>query len=363
MKTISKLIAILLLFSNQTAFAQSNEDKALAKAKAKEAFKLEDEEGKYDEAIKLLEESQKLDPENIAYTYEIAYSYTAKKEYPKAAEILEKLTEHKAVYDLVFQALGNAYDYMGKPEKAIETYERGLKKFPKSGKIYVELGNIALNRQDFNNALKYYEKGIEMEPTFSSNYYRASKVYLSSSDKIWGMLYGEIFMNLERNSKRTAEISKLLFDTYKNEIHIKGDSIRISFAKNHNVSIDAIKDPKKFKVPFSMVYELDLSIAVAGQKEITLNAMNEIRTKFLNAFLGAGNDKKYPNILFDYQQKLVGQDFLEPYNYWILMKGDEIAFSKWRLANSSNWNNFLKWFSNNPLTIDDAHKFYRLQYQ
>ncbi|KIA92612.1 hypothetical protein OC25_16355 [Pedobacter kyungheensis] len=363
MKTISKLFVILLFCFTHTAFAQSNEDKALAKTKAKEAFKLEDEEGKYDEAIKLLEESQKLDPENIAYTYEIAYSYTAKKDYGKAVEILEKLTKHKAVYDLVFQALGNAYDYMGKPDKAIEAYEKGIKKFPNSGKIYVELGNMQLNKKDFDNAIKYYEKGIEVEPTFSSNYYRAAKLYLGSSEKVWGMLYGEIFMNLERNSKRTAEISKLLFDTYQNGIQIKGDSVKLSFAKNHNLSIDAIKDPKNFKLPFTMVYELDLTLASAGQKEITLSAVNDIRTKFLQAFLGAGNEKKYPNILFDYQQKLSSLDFLEPYNYWILMKGDEIAFNKWKLANTASWNNFLKWFSGNALLIDDGHKFYRLQYQ
>ena len=363
MKTRSKLLSILLLFSFQTVFAQSTADKVLARSKAQQAFKLEDEEGKYDEAIKLLEESQKLDPENISYAYEIAYSYTGKKDHQKAAEILEKLTLHKDADDLVFQALGNAYDYMGKPEKAIETYEMGLKKFPKSGKIYVELGNMQFNKKDFNNALKYYEKGIEVEPAYPTNYYKASKVYLASTEKVWGMLYGEIFMNLERNSKRTAEMGKLLFDTYKNQIQIKGDTTKISFAKNYTMSVDAFKDPKNFKLPFPMAYEMNLTIAAVGQKEITLISLNEIRTNFLKSFIKGGNDKKYPNILFDYQQKLTDQDFFEPYNYWILMMGDEVAFNKWQLANSSNWTNFLKWFGGNALLVDDAHKFYRLQYQ
>lgn len=363
MKITAKLLTILILLSFQTAFAQNVEDKALAKTKAQEAFKLEDEQGKFDEAIKLLEEAQKLDPENITYPYELAYSYAGKKDHQKAVEILEKLTRHKDVYDLVYQSLGNNYDYLGQPEKAIETYETGLKKFPKSGKIYTELGNMQLNKQDFNKALTYYEKGIEMEPAYAANYYRASKIYLSSTEKIWGMLYGEIFMNLDRNSKRTAEMSKLLFDTYKNQIQIKGDSIKLSFAKNHTLSLDAIKDPKNFKMPFTMVYEMQLTIAVAGQKEITLNSVSEIRSKFLKGYLGAGNDKKFPNILFDYQQKLSEQDFFEPYNHWLLMMGDEVSFNKWQLGNSSNWNNFMKWFSGNALSVDDAHKFYRLQYQ
>lgn len=363
MKTIAKLLSILLLLSFQTVFAQSAEDKALARSKAQQAFKLEDEEGKFDEAIKLLEESQKLDPENIAYTYELAYTYSAKKDYSKANEILVKLIKHKDVYDLVYQALGNNYDYLGQPEKAIETYEAGLKKFPKSGKIYTELGNMQANKKDFDKALMYYEKGIEMEPAYAANYYRASKIYLSSTEKVWGMLYGELFMNLDRNSKRTAEMSKLLFDTYKTQIQIKGDTAKLSFSKNYTLSIDAIKDPKNIKLPFPMVYEMNLTLALAGQKEITLNSISEIRTNFLKSFIKGGNNLKYPNILFGYQQKLTEQDFLEPYNHWILMMGDEVAFKKWQLANNSNWNNFLKWFGQNTLLIDDNHKFYRLQYQ
>jgi len=363
MKIATKLLSLLILLSFQAVFAQTAEDKALAKTKAQQAYKLEDEEGKFDEAIRLLEESQKLDPENITYPYELAYSYSGKKDHQKAAEILEKLTKHKDVYDLVYQALGNAYDYLRQPEKAIETYEKGLKKFPKSGKIYTELGNMQLNKQDFNNAIKYYEKGIEVEPSYAANYYRATKIYLGSTEKIWGMLYGELFMNLERNTKRTREISKLLFDTYTSQIQVKGDTTKISFAKNHTLTLDALKDPKNFKMPFSVVYEMNLSLAVAGQKEINLNSLSDIRANFLKSFIKGGNDKKYPNILFDYQQKLAEQGFLEPYNHWILMMGDEVAFNKWQLGNSSNWNNFMKWFSGNALSVDDVHKLYRLQYQ
>jgi hypothetical protein len=222
---------------------------------------------------------------------------------------------------------------------------------------------MQLNKKDFNKALTYYEKGIEMEPSYPANYYKASKIYLSSTEKVWGMLYGELFMNLDRNSKRTAEMSKLLFDTYKNQIQIKGDTTKLSFSKNFNLSIDAIKDPKNIKLPFPMVYEMNLTLAVAGQKEITLNSISEVRTNFLKSFIKGGNAKKYPNILFDYQQKLSEQDFFESYNHWLLMMGDEIAFNKWQLGNSSNWNNFMKWFSGNALSVDDAHKFYRLQYQ
>ncbi|TCD11257.1 tetratricopeptide repeat protein [Pedobacter frigidisoli] len=363
MKTISKLFSLLLILSFQISFAQSAEDKALAKSKSQTAFKLEDEEGKFDEAIKLLEESQKLDPDNIDYPYELAYAYSGKKDHQKAAEILIKLLKHKDVFDQVYQTLGNAYDYLGKPEQAMKTYEAGLKKFPNSGKIYAELGNMKLNSNDYNNAIKYYEKGIEMEPTYAANYYRVSKIFLDSDEKLWGMIYGELFMNLDWASERTREMSKLLFDTYKSQIKINGDSASIAFSKNIAMSADAFKDPKNFKLPFQMMYEANTILAVAGQKEINLKSLNEIRTTFLNTYLKDGGDKKYPNVLFDYQKKLQELDFLEPYNYWILGMNEEIEFNKWQLANSSNWNNFMKWFDQNNLVLDETHKFYRIQYK
>src|SRR5690348_17204330 len=112
-KAFTFLGFLILVFIGQVSTAQTNKEQAIAKAR--EAIKLEDEQGKYDEAIKLFEEAQALDPDNITYPYEIAYSYTAKKEYKKAADILEKLLNHKDVYGRVYQALGNAYDYQGKP--------------------------------------------------------------------------------------------------------------------------------------------------------------------------------------------------------------------------------------------------------
>ena len=56
------------------------------------------DEGKLDESIKLLEESQKLDPENYMYPYEIAYAYVQKKKYEKAIKILNNVKKEFAEY-------------------------------------------------------------------------------------------------------------------------------------------------------------------------------------------------------------------------------------------------------------------------
>src|SRR5690606_10686824 len=110
------------------------------------------------------------------------------------------------------------------PQKAIQVYEDGLKKFPLSGKLYLERGTMELKREDLDAALKYYEMGIKVDPNFPSNYYWASRIYSYTTETVWTLIYGELFMNLERNTKRTAEISKLLYDTYVESIQIDSDT-------------------------------------------------------------------------------------------------------------------------------------------
>lgn len=354
------LVASAFLFTQKT-IAQTNAEQAVAKGT--EAIKLEDKEGKYDEAIKLFEEAEKLDPQNITYPYEKAYAYTAKKDYKKAIDVLEKLLKHKDVYGSVYQALGNAYDYEGKPDKAINVYEKGIKKFPNAGELYLELGNMKMQTKEYNIAITYYEKGIEMDPAFPSNYYWATKLFLSSEEEVWGMIYGEIFVNLERNSQRTQEISKMLFDTYKSEIKFTSDtSYSVSFSKSAiiNLTIDNLNN---FKLPFGTgFYEMTTMMALLNEKNIDINSLDRMRTRFIDAYLKGSNKETYPNVLFDYQAKAKDAGQFEAYNHWLLMKGDEEGFTVWQLKNTEKWDGFLKWFSENRLMLDASHKFYRAQY-
>lgn len=360
-KMIKTIGIILFLITGQITYGQVDKDQALSKGQ--KAIELMDN-GKIEESIKLLEEAQKLDPDRFDYPYELAYAHYLKEDYKGAIKILENNLNHKDVTERLFQLLGNSYDVLGKSEKAFEAYDTGLKKFPNSGMIYLEKGNVHWNKKEYGEALPYYEKGIEVDPIFPSNYYRATLIYCGSSEEVWGMLYGEIFMNLERNSSRTSEISKLLYDTYNSQIKFSSDtSFSVSFSKNATISIEDLKDPNKMKLPYGVgVYEPILMISMINEKNIDLNSLDRIRRNFIENYFKNENTRKYPNILFDYQDKVLKANHLEAYNHWILMKGDEDGFDKWYLANKDKWDNFIKWFTDNGLKVDNSNRFYRGQY-
>ena len=358
----SKTIVLLLfIVIGQIAYGQTDEDKALEKGQT--AIELMDN-GKIDESIKLLKEARKLDPDRFDYPYELAYAQYLKENYKEVIKILERNIDHKDVSERLFQLLGNSYDVLGKTDKANEAYNAGLKKFPNSGMIYLEKGNVYWGKKEYGQALSFYEKGIEVDPGFPSNYYRATLIYCSSTEEVWGMIYGEIFMNLERNSQRTSEISKLLFDTYKSEIKFTSDtSFSVSFSRNSSINISDLNDPGKIKLPFGIgAYEPTFMMSMISEKSIDLNSLDRIRKNFVETYFENGNDKKYPNILFDYQNNVLKAGHLEAYNHWILMKGDEEAFGIWHTSNSAKWNNFVTWFTDNGLEVNNSNKFYSGQY-
>lgn len=353
------------LFIGLQIFAQTPRERAQALMDL--GIKLMDE-GNTKEAIGYLEEAKKLDPDDPSYDYEIAFAYNIDKNYKKVIKVCEGLTKHKNVFPKVYQMLGNAYDYDGNPKKAIKTYERGMNVFPNAGNLYLERGNMELMKEEYNAALEFYIEGTKVEPMYPSNYYWCAKLYLSTENEYLGMIYGEIFINLERNSGRTVEISELLYNTYKSEITFPTDtSVSVSFASNTiNVSSEDLKKKNSAENLIAQltrtsyglsVYEMTLALSVVSEREVSLESLDRIRTKFRENYYSTEQNVAYPNALFEYQKTIQEAGHMEAYNYWLLSQGDSDGFTTWMEANESKWDDFIDWYSPNPIQLNDSNKF------
>ena len=353
-------VLFFFLIAVQISYAQTNKEKALNNVKQALIF---EDNGKLNEALKLLEEAVKFDSESLDISYELAVGYYTNGDFNKAKDILEKLLVRKDVIASVYHLLGNTYDKLANVEKSIATYLNGITKFPEAGELYLEMGTMYLSRKEYSPAIAYYEKGIQSNPAFASNYYWAAKIFCNSDEAVWGMIYGELFLNLERNSKRTDEISKLLFDTYKKKIRFPRDSIfQVNFSKPGTyVVFDTARNKKK--TPFSKaVYEPTLMLALLNEKNIDMNSLARIRKYFVESYFKSGTYQNFPNVLFDFQYRVLKAGHWDAYSRWILFKGDEAAGNQWVNANKQKWDNFVKWFLKNKLLLDNNYKFYSNQY-
>lgn len=343
----TNLIILLLLISN-VIYSQTNEE--IAYAKALEAIELMNS-GKFDESIILLRESEKLDSSNYIYPYEIALAYTYKKEYEEAIKILEDVLENKSNYYEIFQLLGNNYSMNGDPVTALEVYERGLKLHPNSGNLYLEIGNIHLMRKNYSEAVLNYKKGVEVAPEYPSNYYRLAKLYLNSTDKLQGLIYGELFMNIERTTERTQEMSELLFEVYKESITFSGDSSRIDFCE---ILIDASSlTEDEIKLPLCAIFGKNFILSIIGHDTITLKSLSEIRARFIEYYVE--NDlANYPNVLFEYHQKMKEAGVFTSYNNYLFQIAEPEEYERWLNENGEEFEKFVEWYTSpeNILNIE-----------
>ncbi len=336
-------------------------DPKRAMTMAREAVKLMDN-GDPDKAIVLLDSAKKFDSGNYLFDYEIGFAYNIKKDYKKAIEYFQKALSYPNANDQCYQMLGNTYDEDGNKEKALAAYTDGLKKFPLSGPLHMETGIIYHNEKNYTEAVKWWEKGVKVAPTYPSNYFQLASLFAYTEHRIWTFFYGEIFMNLEPSSKRSQQMSELLFETYKKSITVLSDtSARVDFT-NSEISLDP---GKEFKIPFRMVFGLDflmgISVGIIGNKspdkQISIAYLDQARKAFIDHWFNQKRDKEYPNIVIDFHKELKDNNHFEAYNYWLLRNGDGEEFEKWYKANTPKFEAFAA-FMNKKEDIVSKEKYF-----
>jgi hypothetical protein len=151
------------------------------------------------------------------------------------------------------------------------------------------------------------------DPTHASNYYYASQVLSQTDEKIWGIYYGEIFLNLEPNSQRTYQISKLVYDTYKVCLPTEDNKWNLNFShKATNIVLENIKD---LKFSFETIHNLVLEQGYKGVEPLfTIDNLITIRIQFIEKW-NIDYADRYPNLIFDYHTQLIGYGLFDAYIY------------------------------------------------
>ena len=231
---------------------------------------------------------------------------------------------------------------MGKPKDALKTYQAGLEKFPDSGYLHLETGNVLIGLGYTAQGVGYYEHGIEVDPGFASNYYRAAQ-YLFSDYPIKSIIYAETHnLIYDPNGPRWPEVSKLLYDAYNENIHFEADTVRTTFARDRTITIDK-KDVESGASPTSLLEQMsriarelsfsdamnesvDAEALKAAGGQLTLAELTAIRRRFLEHFEAKEQDR-YP--VFAVQRKVLDAGHWEAYNMFMLREGRPEEFKAW----------------------------------
>lgn len=280
-------------------------------------------QGDYTNAFLVLNKASVSDPKNIEITKDLALNYYLQRNYSKALEEIKPVLDREDADDASFQIAANIYKAMDEPKECEKVYKKGLKKFPASGALYNDLGELQWAQKNYE-AIKQWEKGIELDPNFSKNYYNACKYYYFTTDKVWSIIYGEVFANMEPLSRTTPEIKSILLESYK-KLFAETD-----FNKEN-------KGPVTFTTAFLQTMKKQSDIASGGINPETLTM---IRTRFILDWFHnyAG---KYPSRLFEHQRQLLQEGMFEAYNQWLFGTVQNLpAYQNWITTHSSDYNEF-----------------------
>jgi tetratricopeptide (TPR) repeat protein len=284
--------------------------------------------GDYANAILILNRALAKEPNNLEIAKDLGLNYYYMKDYNKCVEVLKPLFERNDVDDQCFQIAGDAYWAMEDAAGAESIYRKGLKKLPTSGALYNELGKVLWTKNDYT-AIKEWEKGIEYDPGFAGNYYNASKYYYFTTDKVWSLLYGEIFINIDPKSIYSAEIKNILVEGYKKLF------AETNLEKNN-------KDKSPFAIAYLKTMNKQNSLVTSG---INTETLIMIRTRFILEW-DASYATKYPYKLFQLQKQYIQEGLFDAYNQWVFATAQNLpAYQTWTNAHAKEYaalNRFLQ---------------------
>lgn len=283
--------------------------------------------GDFKNAILVLKKALDTDKNNLDLQKELVFAYYYSKDYAKAKDILKPILSNPAADMQFYQLAGSVYK-LSESQKEIEKfYKNALKKFPTAGPLYNEYGEYLEQLQKSDDAIKIWEKGLQMAPSYSGNYYNASMYYFKKpDDKIWAILYGEIYANMESMNPKSDIAKKMVLDAYKQKLFVTNDL-------NKDAAIN--------KNPFAKaVLETFAKQAIISTEGLTPETLAMIRTRFiLDWFTNYG--EKFPFKLFEFHQQTMKEGLFDAYNQWMFGPvADRAAFENWASTHEEEYTNF-----------------------
>ena len=282
--------------------------------------------GDFDNAIIILNRALQLDKNNLDMQKDLAMSYYYKRDYIKAFDQAKLLLDRDDADVVCYQIAGNVYKALEEVKDCERVYKAGLKKFPNSGPLYSEYGELLWEKKDFTS-IDQWEKGIKVDPGYSGNYYNAARFYFYTKDKVWSLIYGEIFVNMESLSDRGTAMKQLLLQGYKEKL----------FA-DANIAAGQDKNKSEFSKAFLDCISKQSSLLNRG---VTTETLTMIRSRFILEWFDkyAG---RFPYKLFDYQRQLLQEGIFNAYNQWLFGTVENLAaYDTWTKSHDEEYKNFI----------------------
>jgi tetratricopeptide (TPR) repeat protein len=144
-------------------------------------------QGNYQEAISLLTESARLEPNNYLANYALGLCQQRLRNAEQAIQHYDAAAEFNPNYFDAYFAKGNVYkDLLNDPDQAIEAYQMAGSISERLGQpkweAFFNMGVLLFQQQRFDEALTAFGKTVQTNPTNERAYVSMGRIYLERGD-------------------------------------------------------------------------------------------------------------------------------------------------------------------------------------
>lgn len=343
-ETMKKLY-IALIFASTFAFAQ---DQKKALEKLEEGITLHDE-GKYQDAIAKYDEALALDRNNVYALTEKALTLEASQKYSEAIEICEIILKHFQDKDskTIYVTYGNSLDHLGKIDKAIKIYEEGIKLYPTYYQLYYNMAIALYNAKEYDRANKAFQNSIKLNPNHTSSY--NALAIMEKPNRIASILLSSRYLSIDNKSARAKSNLDSVLTLMMQGVKKNNDqsiNIGIDMPDNSKSKKGVENDFTTANMVLSMSAALDFD--EKNQNKTDVEKFTEKFTTMVSALKEGRKKQKgyYWENIVPYFIEMKDKNMIEPYaNSVFLAKKDENA-TQYAKKNKDKMAEFYDWSKN-----------------
>lgn len=175
-------------------------------------------EGKYDEALALLNQFLEKNPEAYQTHINIGDCYKEKREYDKAVEEYNLVIEMakkdeemgKEMTAKALAGIGECYLRREDFEKAQDFFKKSIELLPDNEILAYNVGEIYFSNRKLDEAIQYYALASKIKPDWSISYYKIGLVYLNKTEYDKASESFKKFLELEPDSEMAGTVRNML---------------------------------------------------------------------------------------------------------------------------------------------------------
>jgi hypothetical protein len=199
------------------------------------------------------------------------------------------------------------------------------------------------------DALKNYSK--------PETYEGLATTFANTTERVWGVVYGEVFCNLAADSERSKQIGVLVYELYAKSLSATGDGkLSVNLTENAQASGKQPPFESQFEIAFLMgAVPLGGDISPLSIKKLTNIRKNQI---------SLWKQKNLPETeLTRRQQAILAAGHFDAYNYWLFQNARPDEANQWMKEHPTEFQSWIAWQDKNKFTVNrpDFQRLYFLK--